>query len=157
MDPQLAQHAPHLTLSASALELAEVAHAAQGQRLKEARELQTALEGERARKEAKAEEQAAEASRKLHAQLQAQLQQLAAEDAAAAQEFAKRREKMAWETLRSPIVYRCSKTTHRPCRPQSHQPHKWRRPHTLLIFTTHSRYPEELPSQVTNNKGPRTL
>jgi hypothetical protein len=40
MDPQLAQPAPHLTLSASALKLAETAHAAQGQRLKEARELQ---------------------------------------------------------------------------------------------------------------------
>jgi len=39
MDLQLPQSAPHLTLSASALELAEVAHAAQGQRLKEAREL----------------------------------------------------------------------------------------------------------------------
>ena len=30
MDPQLAQPAPHLTLLASALELAEAAHAAQG-------------------------------------------------------------------------------------------------------------------------------
>jgi len=52
IDPQLAQPAPHLTLSASALELAEAAHAAQGQRLKKAREWQKAREAERARKEA---------------------------------------------------------------------------------------------------------
>ena len=54
MDPQLAQPAPHLTISASAQKLAEAAHVAQGQRLKEARELQKALEAKRARKKAEA-------------------------------------------------------------------------------------------------------
>ena len=67
MDPQLAQHVPHLTLLASALEQAEAAHVAQGQRLKEPRELQKSLEAERASKEADAAEQVAEASRKLQA------------------------------------------------------------------------------------------
>ena len=65
MDPQLAQPAPHLTLSASTLELPEAAHAAQGQRLKEARELEKALEAKRAKKEAEAAAQVAEASKKL--------------------------------------------------------------------------------------------
>ncbi len=53
-DLKLPQPAPPLTLSASTLELAEAAHAAQGQRLKEARELQKTMEAEKARREAKA-------------------------------------------------------------------------------------------------------
>jgi hypothetical protein len=56
------------------------------------------MEAEKARKKAEVAEQAAQASRDLQAQLQTQLQQLAAEEAAAAHEFAKRKEKMARET-----------------------------------------------------------
>ena len=98
MDPQPTQPAPPLTLSATALQEAEAAHAAQGHGLQEAREMQKALAAETAKKEAEAARLVAEASRQLQAQLQAQLQQLAAEDAAAAHAFAKKREKMARES-----------------------------------------------------------
>ncbi len=122
MDLLLPQPAPHLTLSASALELAEAAHAAQGKRLKETRELQKTMEAERARKEAEAVEQATQASGNLQAQLQVQLQQLAAEEAAAAQEFAKKGRKWPGRPRRSPSAYTCSRTTSRLRRRQAYQP-----------------------------------
>ncbi len=74
MDPRLAQPAPHLTVSASALELAEAAHAAQGSASKKPASYKRLRRQRGVKKEAEAAEQAAQASRKLQAQLQAQLQ-----------------------------------------------------------------------------------
>ena len=98
---------PPSTLSAIELAEAEAAHAAQGKRLREAREIQQALAEatamklaqDAARAEAERAIQAAEESKKLQAHLQAQLQQLAAADAAAAQAFADRRAQMTRESI----------------------------------------------------------
>jgi hypothetical protein len=101
-NPQTQEPLP-LPLSAAALAEAEAAHAAQGQRLKEARELQNALvleaarkdREEAARREALQAQKVAEESKRLQEQLQDQLRELAAADAAAAQAFADRRAQMA--------------------------------------------------------------
>jgi len=100
---QQTQELPLLPFSAAALAEAEAAHASQGQRLKEARELQNAMALEAARKEAeeRAKQEAllaikaAEESKRLQEQLQVQLRELAAADVAAAQAFADRRAQMA--------------------------------------------------------------
>ena len=154
MDSHLTQPAPALTLSTTALKEAEAAHAAQGQRLRDAREMQKALEVERARKEAEAAKLAAEASRKLQAQLQAQLQQLAVEDATAAHAFAKQREKMVRES--QAIAQRLQLLQNNPQtlpagNPPAHQV-DW------TTFSPHLNHTSILPGRTaTNKQGLRSL